>query len=157
MTNGNAREQLINGFLKAQLGLDKERIKGWVSAELENENRGALAAFVFYSACIRECMTQKIDDPIQAHWVALGILASYEDGNYNDVFHYMVGGPLPERIPKGIEHYKDNLQEATLDALKMINNLEIHVSFGDERLDDDFDDDEVDEEFDIDYDDENED
>ena len=148
MSNGNVRDQLINGFRKAQIGLGKERIKSWVSSELENENRGALAAFVFYGACIRECMTRKIDDPIQAHWIALGVLASFEDDNYSEVFNYMVGGILPERVPKVIEYYKDNLQAAAADTLNLINNLEINIATGD---DDDFDDNGTDD-FDINFD-----
>ena len=154
MSNGNIREQLISGFQRAQLGLDKERIKSWVSSELENENRGALAAFVFYGACIRECMTRKIDDPIQAHWIALGVLASFEDDDYDEVFTYMIGKPLPERVSKVIEHYKENLQAAASDVLNMINNLEINVTVNGERLDDDFDDEDFSEEFDIDFDEE---
>jgi hypothetical protein len=156
MSNGDVREQLINGFQKAQLGLDKERIKSWVSSELENENRGALAAFVFYGACIRECMTRKIDDPIQAHWIALGVLASFEDNDYDEVFTYMIGRPLPERVSKVIEYYKENLQTAASDVLKMINNLEVNITVSDNDFDDDIDNDTDDfnEEFDIDFDEE---
>lgn len=156
MSNENIRDQLINGFQKAQLGLDKERIKNWVSSEIENENRGALAAIVFYSAIIRECMIRKIDDPIQVHWIALGVLSSIEDNGYGDVFNYMIGGSLPEHVSKFIEYYKENLQAATSDAIKMINNLEINVTVGGDRLDEDFDD-EFNEEFDIDSDDEDDD
>jgi hypothetical protein len=112
MSNGNTREQLINGFKKALLGLGNGRIKGWVSSELENENRGALAAFVFYGACIRECMSRKIGDPLQAHWVALGVLDSFEDDGYDEAFTYIVGKPLPESVSKVIEYYKENLQHA---------------------------------------------
>lgn len=153
MSTGNIREQLINGFQKAQLGLDKERIKNWVSSELENENRGALAAIVFYSAIIRECMIRKIDDPIQVHWIARAVLSSIEGNEYGDVFNYMVGGSLPEYVSKIIENYKENLLAATSDAINMINNLELNVTLNGERLGEDFDD-EFSEEFDLDFDEE---
>ena len=47
MSSENVREQLLIGYRNILRGVDEERIEGWASSEIENVNRGALAAMVF--------------------------------------------------------------------------------------------------------------
>lgn len=141
MSAENAREQLINGYMRAQKGLNGERIKNWASSENENENRGALAAMVFYGASVRECMTRGIHDPIQAHWVALAVLSMHEDDDFENILYYMVGKPLPVKVIEIIEHYKQNLQADVVNALNTLNNIKFGIGFNDDYEDFDLDED----------------
>jgi len=160
----NSREQLINGYHYVEAGLNNERIKNWTSLETENEKRGALAAMTFYGACIRECMSQGINEPIQAHWVALALLSVFEDNNIEKVLYYMIGQSLPPEVQTGIKHYKENMQAEASAAIKMIDNLKVEIDLGgikvvvgsDGITDDSFDDDLVeDDDFDNDFDQDN--
>jgi len=92
MSSENSRDQLINGYRYVETGLNNERIKNWTSLETENEKRGALAAMVFYGACVRECMSQGIDEPVQAHWVALALLSALEENDFEKVLYYTQHG-----------------------------------------------------------------
>jgi len=92
MSSENSRDQLINGYRYVETDLNNERIKNWTSLETENEKRGALAAMVFYGACVRECMSQGIDEPVQAHWVALALLSALEENDFEKVLYYTQHG-----------------------------------------------------------------
>ncbi|MBI5838496.1 MAG: hypothetical protein HZB19_00205 [Chloroflexi bacterium] len=141
MSSENVREQLINGYMRTLKGLNGERIKDWASSEIENENRGALAAVVFYGACVRECMTRGVHDPVQAHWVALGALSLFEDEDFENVLYYMIGKPLPTKVADVVEYYKQNLQADAVNALNMLNNVKFEIGFNDDYNDFDFDED----------------
>lgn len=134
MSPENVREQLLTGYRNILRGVDEERLEGWASSEIENVNRGALAAIAFYGACIRESMTRGVQDPIQAHWVALSVLSLFEEDDFDSVLYYMVGKPLPPKVGEVIEYYKTNHQADATNALNMLNNMEIN--FDDEAEDD---------------------
>jgi len=153
MSSENSRDQLINGYRYVETGLNNERIKNWTSLETENEKRGALAAMVFYGACVRECMSQGIDEPVQAHWVALALLSALEENDFEKVLYYMIGHPLPTEVQAGINHYKESMQSEVSEAVRMIDNLKIEIDLGGVKVivgsdgitDDSFDDDLIDE------------
>lgn len=145
MSPENVREQLLTGYRNILRGVDDERIENWASSEIENINRGALAAMVFYGACVRESMTRGIQDPIQAHWVAHSALSLFEEDDFDSVLYYMIGKPLPPKVTEIIEYYKINHQADATNALNLLNNMK--VSFGDEsdgEFDIDFGDDDTD-------------
>ena len=79
-------------------------------------------------------MTRGVQDPIQAHWVALSVLSLFEEDDFDSVLYYMVGKPLPPKVVEVIEYYKKNLQADATNALNLPNN--IAISFGDEDSDD---------------------
>jgi hypothetical protein len=124
----NSREQLIIGFRKALSGLENEKIKGWVEFETTNENRGALAALIFYGACVRECMTRGIDDPMQAHLIAVVTLSLFEENDFDSVMYYMIGKPLPSRTIEFIEHYKTQLQADVTEGINLMNETIANLS-----------------------------
>lgn len=134
MSPENVREQLLTGYQNILRGVDEERLEGWASSEIENVNRGALAAITFYGACVRESMTRGVQDPIQAHWIALSALSLFEEDDFDSVLYYMIGKPLPPKVVEIIEHYKTNLQADATNALNMLNTIEI--SFDDDTDDD---------------------
>ena len=146
MSSEHVREELLSGFLKVEKGLNGERIKNWVSSELENENRGALAAMVFYGACLREIITRGVDDPVQAHLVAVAILSLFGEEDFERVLYYLVGKSLPTKVGEMIDYYKQNLQADTVNSLNTLKNIQVEIGFNEDY--NNFDDDEFDSNFD---------
>ena len=146
MSSEHVREELLSGFLKVEKGLNGERIKNWVSSELENENRGALAAIVFYGACLREIITRGVDDPVQAHLVAVAILSLFGEEDFERVLYYLVGKSLPTKVGEMIDYYKQNLQADTVNSLNTLKNIQVEIGFNEDY--NNFDDDEFDSNFD---------
>ena len=146
MSSERVRDELLNGFLKAEKGLNGGRIKNWVSSELENENRGALAAMVFYGACLREIITRGVDDPVQAHLVAVAILSLFGEEDFERVLYYLVGKSLPTKVGEMIDYYKQNLQADTVNSLNTLKNIQVEIGFNEDY--NNFDDDEFDSNFD---------
>jgi hypothetical protein len=124
----SSREQLITGFRKALSGLENEKIKGWVEFETTNKNRGALAALIFYGACVRESMARGIDDPMQAHLIAVVTLSLFEENDFDSVMYYMIGKPLPSRTIEFIEHYKTRLQADVTEGINSMNETISNLS-----------------------------
>jgi len=137
MTSENVREQLALGYIKARMGLNEGRIEDLFESEAENESRGALAAIVFYGACVRESMSRGVDDPIQAHTFATIALEFFEENDFESVIHYLVGKPLSSRVMDMVEFYKANFQSDMANMLSMVDNLKIEMRFesGDDNLD----------------------
>jgi hypothetical protein len=119
----DVREELALGYKKGFTELNESRMEHWAEPELENVSRGELAAIVFYGACVRECMSRGIDDPMQAHLVALGALAVFEEDDFDSVVYYLVGKPLPSRVTDVIEYYKTNLQSDLIKTMGMANDM----------------------------------
>lgn len=131
MVSENVRQQWLIGYKKTLAGLNEGRFNGAIFTS-ENESIGSLAAIVFYGACIRETLNSGVDDPNQANLLTLAILELFEEDDFESVIGYLAGKPLPSRITDMIEHYKAKLQSDVSNAMKMIDDIEFKVGFGDD-------------------------
>jgi hypothetical protein len=132
----DTRKQIMIGYTKTQEAINVGRLKDWTSLDTENENKGALAAVTFYGACVRECMSQGIDNSYHVHMLAGILISLIEDDGIEDVLLFMIGRPLSPKLTKiinlAIVKYKEDYQSVIDEFLSMVNNIKINFGFDDE-------------------------
>lgn len=133
----DTRKQIMIGYTKTQEAINNGRLKNWTSLDSEDENKGSLAAMMFYGACIRECMSRGIDNSYHVHMMASILISLIEDDEIEDVLLFMIGKPMSpkllEIIRVSMERYKEDYQSVIDQFLSMIDNVKFE--FNDEEID----------------------